>query len=171
MATAKPLTPRPKRHVVKLAEIAFRELSLPGSLHSKADEARLWRLMRGLEWLDEELGRVRGSLMGLLEAFDRDKNVDQLVEGARKLSEIPDPEKKADYEKNVRKLTFEEAVDEITTHINDIQGFDEEKVENILEVMTDKPIVITTPNPRRKRDPIAQFLAEVGEVPPRRLRR
>ncbi len=77
-----------KRHVVRLAEIAFNELSLPGSLHSKADEERLWRIFRGLKWLDDDQAQLRGKFTEILADYDKDHDAKALVARLRKLQEI-----------------------------------------------------------------------------------
>ena len=78
-----------KRHPVRLAEIAYGELCLPGSLSTHADEARLGRVWRGLQWLDDDQAALRRNFMVLLEAYDKDHKVEPLIKGLRKLSAIP----------------------------------------------------------------------------------
>lgn len=151
-----------KRHPVKLADIAFGELSLPGSLNSRADEERLGRIRRGMEWLDEEVSRVRGTAMSLLSAYDRTKDVDQLVAGLRELAKIQDPEKAAQYEETVQKVRFGDALTMVSDHMEDVEDMDEAKIEALLELLTGKPTVITGRNPRKGWQDFAQ--AEMDRI-------
>lgn len=91
-----------KRHVVHLADIAYRELSLAGTLHSRADEARLSRLWRGMQFLDNDQAELRGSFTELLIAWDKSKKdkkaIEALVAGLRPLAAPPDGLEKVEVE-------------------------------------------------------------------------
>lgn len=78
-----------KRHPVKLAEIAHGELSLPGTLHSHADQERLGRLWRGLKWLNDDQAELRARFETILSDFDKDKDAKALVDRLQKLRRIP----------------------------------------------------------------------------------
>jgi hypothetical protein len=152
MATAKPApkrTAKPfkaKRHVVHLAEIAWRELGLSTMTH--ADTERYWRIRRGMEWLDEEIGRVKGTLQGLLHAYDVRKEGDQLLAGLKELCKVIDPEKEVEFEKTVLRLSFGDALTLISGKMEDVEDFDEDKIENLLELLTGQPVEVTSRNPR-----------------------
>lgn len=75
-----------KRHTVKLAEIAFRELGL--SSMTRADTERLWRVWRGLQWLDDDQAALRRNLDTLLAVWDKNHDGGALAEGLRKLVAI-----------------------------------------------------------------------------------
>jgi hypothetical protein len=142
--TAKPL--RERRHVVKLAEIAFRELGLASLTH--ADTERLWRLWRGMEFLDGEQVRLKTSIDDLLMVYDTTKKVGPLLEGLRKLTTPINPEHVEEFEKDLVHASFGDALTMINDRMEDIEDFDELKVKTLLEVLLDKPVKITTSNPR-----------------------
>lgn len=144
----KPL--RARRNAVQLAEVAFRELSLPGSLHSKADEARLWRIFRGLEWLDNEQVRIKTAIDDLLEAYEANPKIDALIEGLRKLTKPINEEAAKEYERDLVTLSFGDALTMISDRMEDIEDFDEMKIKALLELLIDKPVKITSANPRKK---------------------
>ena len=76
---------KPKRHVVKLADIACRELMLNYGAWSQADQRRLARMLRGMRWLDDEQARVRDAVEEMLRLYDEDHNVAELVGALRLL--------------------------------------------------------------------------------------
>lgn len=75
-----------KRHVVKLAEVAFNELG--NASLTRADTERLWRIWRGLKWLDDDQAQLRGTFTAILEDYAKDHDAKGLVERLRKLQEI-----------------------------------------------------------------------------------
>ena len=142
--TAKPL--KAKRHVVKLAEIAFRELGLAGLTH--ADTERLWRVWRGMEFLDREQVRIKMTIDDLLMVYEATKKVGPLLEGLRKLTTPINPEAVEEFEKEVVEVGFGDALTMINDRMEDVEDFDELKVKALLELLLDKPVKITTANPR-----------------------
>jgi hypothetical protein len=74
-----------RRHVVKLAEIALNELELNVSEWTRANADRLYRIWRGLQWLDDDQAHLRAGMDDLLEAWDRERDPEKLVTGLREL--------------------------------------------------------------------------------------
>src|SRR5271166_1728498 len=91
--TAKSL--KTKRSAVELAGIAFRELTL--SSMTRADEDRLWRLLRGLEWLDDQLATWKTRLDDLLEAHALNQDIEKLLSGLRTLITPVNPKAAEEY--------------------------------------------------------------------------
>ena len=80
-----------RRDVVKLAEVAYEELSLPGSMRSRADEERLHRMWRGLKALDDEAAEVKDELLELVTAWEKNQSAVDLIVGLRALMERKPP--------------------------------------------------------------------------------
>jgi hypothetical protein len=78
-----------KRHPVQLAEVAFNELSLPGTLKTQADQERLWRIWRGLKWLDDDQAQLRGTFHDILSDYAKDRDATALVDRLQKLDVVP----------------------------------------------------------------------------------
>jgi hypothetical protein len=76
---------RSRRQPIELAEIAYKELSLPGTFHSHADEERLGRLWRGLKALDDEQAQLRDEVALLLLNHEKTGDAAALVLGLRGL--------------------------------------------------------------------------------------
>lgn len=151
-ASKKPIKPlkSARRHPIQLAEIAYRELDMPGTLHSQADQARLGRLWRGLQFLDELLAAWKGSVDRLVEQYELTGDPKPLIAGIKELN-IPRNLKEYDeYQKELVKIPWGDAMTMISDRMEDIEDFDEVKLTALLELLIDKPVKLTTPNPRKR---------------------
>ena len=146
---AEPLKNR-KRHVVELAEIAFRELSLPGSLHTKADEERLWRMFRGMEFLDKLLSAWKSKVDDLVEQFELTGDAKVLVAGIKALNTPVRAKEAGEYERDLQRLTWGDALTLVSDKMEDVEDFDEPTMTALVELLTDKPVKLTTANPRKR---------------------
>lgn len=146
---AKPLKTR--RHPAKLAEVAWRELGLSiTNAWSQADIERYWRIWRGLEFLDNEQTRIKVGVDDLIEAFEAHKRLPDFIKGLRALTKPINEEAVEEYEKELVTMSFGDATTIISDLMEDIEDFDEIKIKNLLELLLDKPVKITTGNPRLK---------------------
>lgn len=75
----------PRRDVVRLAEVAYGALSLPGSLHSRADEQRLHQMWRGLKALDDEQADIKDDLLKLVTTYEKKPDAEALLKGLKAL--------------------------------------------------------------------------------------
>lgn len=141
---------RPRQHVTKLAEIAFKELQLSTSSWTKADIARLWRIWRGLEWLDGDQVRIKTAIEDMLEVYDATKDVERLLGGLRQLSVAIDPKVAEAYARDLVSMSFGDALTMVSDKMEDVENFDETKLKILAEFLLGKPVKITTGNPRRK---------------------
>lgn len=144
----KPL--RARRPPIKLAEVAFRELGLSTSSWSKADVERYWRIWRGMEFLDNEQVRLKTAIDDLLEAYEANPKLDALVDGLRKLTKPINEDAAKEYERDLVSVSFGDALTMISDRMEDVEDFDEMKVKALLELLTDKPVKITSANPRKR---------------------
>ena len=98
--TTKPLR-NARRTPIQLAEKAFRELSQPGVLSTRADETRLGQLWRGLEYLDNDQSNLRQNLADALVNFGHDRDLPTLIAALKSLIEMS-PEKLAAWDERER---------------------------------------------------------------------
>lgn len=141
------------RHRVELAEIAFRELSLPGSLHSKADEDRLWRIWRGAQFLDDLLAAWKASVDDLLEQFELTGDGEKLARGLKVLNVPIRLKEREEYEREVVQLPWGDALTLVNDHMQDVEDFEEPKLTALVELLLGKPVRLTSANPRLAKKP------------------
>ena len=80
-----------RRDILRLAELAYGELGMAGTLHSRADQVRLERLYRGLVCLDEEQAKIKDEILELEQEYEKKKDVAALLAGLKRIREKVPP--------------------------------------------------------------------------------